>query len=115
ATRSQFFRAAAESMRRILVDHARRKRADKRGGGGKRFELAEGDRGVVPDPVTLLSIAEGLAELAAEDPAPAAGARRRRSGRWRGCRWRRRGPPWVYGGRPRPGTGPMPGPGSPPP
>jgi RNA polymerase sigma factor (TIGR02999 family) len=43
-TRSQFFRAAAESMRRILVDHARRKRADKRGGGGKRFDLAEGEK-----------------------------------------------------------------------
>src|SRR5206468_3145757 len=34
AETSQFFRAAAEAMRRILVDHARKKRADKRGGGG---------------------------------------------------------------------------------
>jgi RNA polymerase sigma factor (TIGR02999 family) len=76
-TRSQFFRAAAESMRRILVDHARRKRADKRGGGGKRFELTEDDRVVVPEPVTLLAIDEALAKLAAEDPASADVARLR--------------------------------------
>src|SRR5262245_13385803 len=38
--RGHFFSAAAEAMRRILVDKARRKRADKRGGGGRRFELA---------------------------------------------------------------------------
>lgn len=76
-TRSQFFRAAAESMRRILIDHARRKRADKRGGGGKRFELAEGDRVAVPDPDTLLAIDEALAKLAAEDAASADVARLR--------------------------------------
>ena len=76
-TRSQFFRTAAESMRRILVDHARRKRADKRGGRGKRFELAEGDRVVVPDPDTVLAIDEALARLNAEDPASAQVARLR--------------------------------------
>jgi RNA polymerase sigma factor (TIGR02999 family) len=76
-TRSQFFRAAAESMRRILVDHARRKRAHKRGGGGKRFELAEGDRVTIPDPDTLLAIDEALAKLAAEDAASADVARLR--------------------------------------
>src|SRR5438093_3098778 len=47
ASRGEFFRAAAESMRRILVDHARRKRAGKRGGRGTRFELSEGDRASV--------------------------------------------------------------------
>jgi RNA polymerase sigma factor (TIGR02999 family) len=77
ATRSQFFRAAAESMRRILIDHARRKRADKRGGRGKRFQLAEGDRVAVPDPDTLLAIDEALGQLAAEDPASADVARLR--------------------------------------
>ena len=76
-TRSQFFRAAAESMRRILVDHARRKRADKRGGGAKRFDLAEADRVAVPDPATLLAIDEALAKLAAEDPVSADVARLR--------------------------------------
>jgi RNA polymerase sigma factor (TIGR02999 family) len=77
ADRGQFFRAAAEAMRRILVDHARRKRADKRGGGGKRFELAEGDRVAVPDPDTLLAIDEALTALAAEDPQAADVARLR--------------------------------------
>src|SRR5712691_6356859 len=43
ASRSGFFRAAAEAMRRILVDHARARKADKRGGRGHRFELSEGD------------------------------------------------------------------------
>ena len=76
-TRSQFFRAAAESMRRILVDHARKKRADKRGGAGRRFELSEADRVAVPDPDTLLAIDEALAKLAAEDPASADVARLR--------------------------------------
>jgi RNA polymerase sigma factor (TIGR02999 family) len=76
-TRSQFFRTAAESMRRILVDHARRKRANKRGGRGKRFDLAEGDRVAIPDPETLLAIDEALATLAAEDPASADVARLR--------------------------------------
>jgi RNA polymerase sigma factor (TIGR02999 family) len=65
--KSQFFRAAAEAMRRILVDHARKKRADKRGGGGRRFELSEADRVSVPDPDTLLAVDEALAKLDAED------------------------------------------------
>ena len=38
--RGHFFAAAAEAMRRILVDHARRKAADKHGGGRARLELA---------------------------------------------------------------------------
>src|SRR5262249_28672846 len=70
-TRSQFFRAAAESMRRILVDRARGNGADRGGGGGKRFDLAEGDRVAVPDPDTVLAIDEAVAKLAAEDPASA--------------------------------------------
>jgi RNA polymerase sigma factor (TIGR02999 family) len=65
--KSQFFRAAAEAMRRILVDHARKKRADKRGGGGRRFELSEADRVAVPDPDTLLAVDEALAKLDTED------------------------------------------------
>ena len=75
--RGQFLAAAAEAMRRILVDAARGKRAIKRGGGGKRFELADGDRVVVPDPDTLLSIDEALTALAAEDTASAEIARLR--------------------------------------
>jgi predicted DNA-binding protein (UPF0251 family) len=59
-------RRVAVAMQRVLVDHARAKRADKRGGGGKRFELAEGDRVQVPGPDTVLAVDEALANLAAE-------------------------------------------------
>jgi RNA polymerase sigma factor (TIGR02999 family) len=76
-SRSHFVRTAAEAMRRILVDHARKKRADKRGGDGRRFELSEGDRVVVADPGTVLAVDEALAKLAAEDPASADVARLR--------------------------------------
>ena len=40
-SRGHFFAAAAEAMRRILVDHARHKRRLKRGGAGQRLELSE--------------------------------------------------------------------------
>jgi RNA polymerase sigma factor (TIGR02999 family) len=62
-----FFAAAAEAMRRILVDRARRKRAEKRGGSARRFELSEADRVILPDPDTLLAVDEALTLLAAED------------------------------------------------
>jgi RNA polymerase sigma factor (TIGR02999 family) len=77
AGRGHFLAAAAEAMRRILVDKAREKAAVKRGGDGKRFKLAEGDRVVIPDPVTLLAIDEALTGLAADDPSSADVARLR--------------------------------------
>jgi RNA polymerase sigma factor (TIGR02999 family) len=77
ASKSQFFRAAAVAMQRILVDHARKKRAEKRGGAAQRFELSEGDRVIVPDPDTLLAIDEAVAHLAAEDSSAADLARLR--------------------------------------
>ena len=64
-------------MQRILVDHARRKRAAKRGGLGKQFALDEADRMVVPDPDAVLDVDAALARLAAEDPASAEVARLR--------------------------------------
>jgi RNA polymerase sigma factor (TIGR02999 family) len=76
ADRAHFLRAAAEAMRRILVDHARRRSSAKRG-GGRRFELAEADRMALPDPETLLAIDEALGALAAEDPDAAELARLR--------------------------------------
>jgi RNA polymerase sigma factor (TIGR02999 family) len=75
--RGHFFAACAEAMRRILVEHARRKRAQKRGGAGQRFELSEADRLVVPDPDTVLGVDEALERLAGEDPQAAAVARLR--------------------------------------
>lgn len=67
-SRSSFFRAAAESMRRILVDHARARKAEKRGGAGQRFELCEDDRVYTADPDTILAVNEAMEKLALEDP-----------------------------------------------
>jgi RNA polymerase sigma factor (TIGR02999 family) len=66
--RGHFFAAAAEAMRRILVDHARRKRSLKAGGGRVRAELRED---AVADPEgsdEVLAVDEALAGLAAADP-----------------------------------------------
>jgi len=71
ANRAHFFAAAAEAMRRILVDQARRKGADKRGGSGRRVALDDADVGYFPPNENLLEIDEALTRLAAEDP-PAA-------------------------------------------
>ncbi len=75
--RSGFLRAAAVAMQRILVDHARRKRAAKRGGLGKQFTLDEADRMVVPDPDAVLDVDAALGKLSEEDPASAEVARLR--------------------------------------
>jgi RNA polymerase sigma factor (TIGR02999 family) len=75
AERSQFLKAAAVSMQRILVDHARRKRAAKRGGNARQFALDEADRTVIDDPDTLLDLDEALNRLAVEDPSSADVAR----------------------------------------
>ena len=69
--RAHFFSAAAEAMRRILVDSARRKKALKRGAGAGHEELQE-DRvaQALPDE-ELLAVDEALELLAKEDPAAA--------------------------------------------
>ena len=77
ANSRHFFAAAAEAMRRILVDQARRKRAGKHGGHRQRFELSEADGAYLADPDTVLSIDEALTRLAGEDPASAEVARLR--------------------------------------
>jgi RNA polymerase sigma factor (TIGR02999 family) len=65
----QFFAAAAESMRRILVDHARRKQSQKRGGGWQRVDL---EAVSAPEPDSdLLALHEALEKLAAKDPVKA--------------------------------------------
>jgi RNA polymerase sigma factor (TIGR02999 family) len=75
--RGHFFAAAAQAMQRILVERARQKRAEKRGGRAQRFELSEADRVVLPDPDTLLAVDEALGLLAAEDGQAASLARLR--------------------------------------
>ncbi len=66
--RGHFFAAAAEAMRRILVDQARRKQADKRGGRSRRVPLDAADVGFTSPADELLDIDEALTRLAAEDP-----------------------------------------------
>ncbi len=65
--RAHFFAAAADAMRRILIDHARRKQALKRGAGAKRLDLDRVDVAIAADSDTLLSIDEALDKLAGED------------------------------------------------
>jgi RNA polymerase sigma factor (TIGR02999 family) len=69
--RGHFFGAAAEAMRCILVESARKRAAEKRGGGRARVPLAEADAGYAPADEELLAIDEALDRLAAEDPAAA--------------------------------------------
>ncbi|QDV35217.1 ECF-type sigma factor [Tautonia plasticadhaerens] len=69
--RGHFFAAAAEAMRRILVDAARRKRARKHGGDRRRVELRDvPDEREVADE-RLLALDAALTRLAAEDPVAA--------------------------------------------
>ncbi len=69
--RGHFFGAAAEAMRRILIDRARRKQAQKRGAGLAAIDLDSVDVAATADDETLLRIDEALQKLAAQD-APAA-------------------------------------------
>jgi RNA polymerase sigma factor (TIGR02999 family) len=66
-SKSHFLRAAAEAMRRILIDHARSRAADKRGGGRRRVPLDEGARWV-ESPDHLLALDDALRRFAVEEP-----------------------------------------------
>jgi RNA polymerase sigma factor (TIGR02999 family) len=70
-SRGHFFAAAAEAMRRILIDRARKKCSTKRGGGRKRLNLDALDLATQAAPDQLLAINDALAKLAREDPAAA--------------------------------------------
>ena len=67
ASSGQFFAAAAEAMRRILVEHARRKQSLKRGGGAEQLELDESLLVLAAPPDELLAVHEALDRLSAED------------------------------------------------
>ena len=69
-SRGHFFAAAAEAMRRILVDNARCKLATKRGGGRSRVPLAEFHR-ITESPQDVLDLDDALTRLAAREPAQA--------------------------------------------
>jgi RNA polymerase sigma factor (TIGR02999 family) len=77
ADRGAFLRAAALAMQHILVDHARRKRAARRGGLVTTYSLKEGDRPAASDPDTLLDLDAALTRLASEDATSADVARLR--------------------------------------
>jgi RNA polymerase sigma factor (TIGR02999 family) len=65
--RGHFFAAAAEAMRRILVENARRKNRLKHGGGRQRLDLNEHDVAVQPTSEEILALDEALTQLASED------------------------------------------------
>jgi len=71
ANRAHFFAAAAEAMRRILIERARRKGAGKRGGDWQRIDLDKVEIATDADDDTLLLVNEALEKLAQED-APSA-------------------------------------------
>jgi RNA polymerase sigma factor (TIGR02999 family) len=67
-SRAHFFGVAANVMRRILIDHARAHRADKRGGRDVKVPLDDASAMAVDDPQSLLDIDRALERLAALDP-----------------------------------------------
>jgi RNA polymerase sigma factor (TIGR02999 family) len=70
-SRGHFFAAAAEAMRRILIDRAREKRSEKRGGGRARLDIDAIDLATTAAPDQLLALDDALAKLARGDPAAA--------------------------------------------
>jgi DNA-directed RNA polymerase specialized sigma24 family protein len=67
-SRGHFFAAAAEAMRRILIDQARSRGRQKRGGDRKRFDIDAIDVAMHATPDQLLAVDEALLRLAREDP-----------------------------------------------
>jgi RNA polymerase sigma factor (TIGR02999 family) len=70
-SRGHFFAAAAEAMRRILVENARRKKSTKRGGDRRRVDLEDWDIATKTSPDDLLALDEALSALDGEDPVTA--------------------------------------------
>jgi RNA polymerase sigma factor (TIGR02999 family) len=70
-SRGHFFAAAAEAMRRILIDRARTKRSARRGGGRKRINIDALDLATQATADQLLAVDDALAKLARLDPAAA--------------------------------------------
>ncbi len=66
--RAHFFGAAAEAMRRILIDNARRKRALRHGGGQQRLDVADVDLTAPAREDELLAVDEALEKFARVDP-----------------------------------------------
>lgn len=69
--RAHFFGAAAEAMRRILIDNARRKHALRHGGGQQRLSIQDVDIASAAEDEQLLAVHEALDKLAAHDESKA--------------------------------------------
>jgi RNA polymerase sigma factor (TIGR02999 family) len=65
-SRGHFFAAAAEAMRRILIENARRKASEKGGGGLQRIELADVPQAAGGSQIDLLSLDSALCQFEAE-------------------------------------------------
>jgi RNA polymerase sigma factor (TIGR02999 family) len=66
--RAHFFGAAAEAMRRILIENARRKKSEKHGGKIEKIDLGSVDVAIRTDDAHLLLVNEALEKLEAKDP-----------------------------------------------
>ena len=66
-SRTHFFSAAAEAMRKILIDNARRRQRLKRGGGQNRIDLEDADIAAAEPATNILALDEALSKLAKED------------------------------------------------
>jgi RNA polymerase sigma factor (TIGR02999 family) len=75
--RGHFFAAAAEAMRRILIEHARAREGPRRGGGRRKLPLDVVDLASDDDPLQVLALDEAFSRLELEDPDAAAVARLR--------------------------------------
>lgn len=69
--RGQFFAVASQMMRRLLVDHARRHHADKRGGGATHVPLEQAEAALPAREVDVVALDLALERLAALDPTQA--------------------------------------------
>jgi RNA polymerase sigma-70 factor (ECF subfamily) len=67
-TRSHFFAVAAQQMRRILLDHARKRKSGKRGGGEKKVSFQDALATAASKPDELLAIESALQQLAGKYP-----------------------------------------------
>jgi RNA polymerase sigma factor (TIGR02999 family) len=68
ANRAQFFVAAAEAMRRILIEHARARNGPRRGGGCRKWPLDVVDLATTDDPEQILALDEAISRLEEQDP-----------------------------------------------
>ena len=67
-SRRHFFTAAAEAMRRILIENARRKKGLKHGSGRQRVDVENVDIPITVSPENLMALNEALGKLEQEDP-----------------------------------------------